>query len=419
MTPVRWFAGWILPIGATVAILAGTRFPLLGGEPEDVAKGEKKLKLIHDLVKSGYVEEPDSDKLYDGAARGMLGSLDSHCQYYDVEEMKEFLLDTEGHYGGIGVQLEFNNDSLEIVATFEDTPAFNAGLIAGDRIIKIGELTTEAMTSGDAAKYIRGNAGTPVKLTVLRKSTGKVEEISLTRAEIVIASVKGKTMVNEKEKVGYVRLLQFQEDSWEKFRVAVDALRDKGMKALIIDLRFNGGGLLTQSVKIADLFIDSGVIVETKGRLKSANEKYEARKDDTYPEFPVVVLVNEGSASASEILSGALQDHKRAMLVGSKTYGKGSVQQYLRDELGDGTGLKFTIARYFTPNGRWIDRKAGKDFGLEPDIVVDLTPEETSKLMEHWRKLDLGEKDEAFKDRQLEQAVATAITMLRVGERQK
>ncbi|MEK7469691.1 MAG: S41 family peptidase [Planctomycetota bacterium] len=415
MTPLRWFAGWILPVVTTVGILLGTKFQLIGGEREDAERGAKKLKLIHDLMKRGYVEEPDTDKLYDGAAKGMLASLDQHSMYFDAAEMKEFLLDTEGHYGGIGVQVRFDADALEVEAAFENTPAFKAGLMTGDRILKIDERSTENIGSDAAAKYIRGEPGTIVKLTVWKKMTGKTELIPITRAEISIPSVKGTAMVNEKEKIGYVRLLQFQDDSTVKLRESIDNLRAQGLKALILDLRFNGGGKLDQAEDIADLFLDSGVIVETKGRLDDANRKREARKDDTYENFPIVVLVNGSSASASEIVAGALQDHKRAMLVGEKTYGKGSVQQYLTDQLGDGSGLKYTIARYFTPNGRWIDRKAGKDFGLEPDIVVEI---DEQALMEHWAKVDGKEKSE-FRDVQLEQSVATAITMLRVIDRQK
>lgn len=418
MNAFRWFAGWILPVFVTAVILAGTKYSLIGGEREDAENGAKKLKHLHDLLKRGYVEEPVSEKLYDGAARGMLQSLDSHSTYFDRTEMQEFLRDTEGHYGGIGVQIKFEADALEVETAFEDTPAFKAGLMTGDRILKIDDLSTESLGADAAAKHIRGEPGTVVKLTVWHKATGKTDVVPITRAEINIPSVKGTLMVNEKEKIGYFRLLQFQDDSLEKVRAAIDALLAKGMKGLVFDLRFNGGGKLDQAESIADLFIDSGVIVETKGRLAESNSKYEARKDDTYPYFPVVILVNEGTASASEIVSGALQDHKRAMLVGSRTYGKGSVQQYLTQEFEDGSGLKYTIARYFTPNGRWIDRKAGKDFGLEPDIVVDLTPEETTGLMEHWRKMDSSEKTE-FRDRQLEQAVATAITMLRVENRNK
>ncbi len=418
MKAFRWFAGWILPVCVTIVILAGTKYSLIGGEREDAENGAKKLKHLHDLLKRGYVEEPTSEKLYDGAARGMLASLDSHSVYFDRAEMQEFLRDTEGHYGGIGVQIKFEADALEVETAFEDTPAFKAGLMTGDRILKIDDLSTESLGSDAAAKHIRGEPGTVVKLTVWHKATGKTDVVPITRAEINIPSVKGTLIVNEKEKIGYFRLLQFQDDSLDKVRAAIDALLAKGMKGLVFDLRFNGGGKLDQAEKIADLFIDSGVIVETKGRLEESNSKYEARKDDTYQYFPVVILVNEGTASASEIVSGALQDHKRAMLVGSRTYGKGSVQQYLTQEFEDGSGLKYTIARYFTPNGRWIDRKAGKDFGLEPDIVVDLTPEETTGLMEHWRKLDSSEKSE-FRDRQLEQGIATVITMLRVENRNK
>ena len=415
MMAFHWFGGWIFPVAMTGVIVAGYWHPLLGGEREDVAKAEKKLKRIHDILKKGYVEECDTEKLFDGAARGMLSSLDNHCQYFDPAEMKEFEIDTEGHYGGIGVQVEFTGDGLEVVTAFEGTPAFKAGLVAGDRITDIDGHTTENMRSGEAAKFIRGEPGTIVKLTVTRKSNGKSELLPIARAEIQLPSVKGTAIVDEKTKIGYVRLIQFQEDSFDKLKEAIDGLLEKGMKALVIDLRFDGGGLLIQAEKIADLFLESGVIVETKGRLEESNSHVEAVKEGTYPNFPVAILVNDGTASASEIVSGALQDHKRAVLVGSKTYGKGSVQQYLTQEFDDGSGFKYTIARYFTPNGRWIDRKAGKDYGLEPDIPVDLTPQETLDLMEHWRKQDAGDKDEKYQDKQLDAALNALRAVLALG----
>jgi carboxyl-terminal processing protease len=292
--------------------------------------------------------------------------------------------------------------------------------VAGDRITKINGKTTEGMNSTEAAKHIRGNPETTVTLTVVRKLTGKTEDVPIVRAEIRIPTVKGVGFVDAEKKVGYVRLLQFQEDSWDKLRDGIDRLKADGMKALILDLRFNGGGLLVQAEKIADLFISEGVIVETKGRLPEANSKVEARKDDTYPYFPMVVLVNEGTASASEIVAGALQDHRRAILIGGKTYGKGSVQQYLKEDLGDGSGFKYTIARYFTPNGRWIDRKNGKDYGLAPDIAVETTAEDTLALMEHWRAVDEGkEKLSPAKDRALDKAIGTAQTMIWSFENEK
>ncbi|NUN48236.1 MAG: S41 family peptidase [Candidatus Brocadiae bacterium] len=412
MKALQWFGGWIVPVGATAAIVLGAWHPILGGERGDVEKQEKKLRTIHEILRAGYVEEPDTAKLYDGAARGMLSSLDRHCQYFDPDEMKEFEMDTEGHYGGIGVQIEFMIEFLEISGVFEDTPAFKAGLVAGDRILSINGTTTEHMNSNEAARHIRGVPGTVVTLNVLRRATGKPEDVPITRAEIVIPSVKGTAIIDAKHGIGYVRLLQFQEESCAKLKAAIDGMMAKGLKGLILDLRFNGGGLLDQSEKIADLFLAKGVIVETKGRLEEANSRVEATKDGTYPDFPMVVLVNDGSASASEIVAGALQDHKRAVLVGSKTYGKGSVQQYLKGELGDGSGFKFTIARYFTPNGRWIDRKAGKDFGLEPDFVVDLTEKETLALMASWGDAKKKEGDEAFVDRQLEKATEVVRTLL-------
>jgi carboxyl-terminal processing protease len=269
------------------------------------------------------------------------------------------------------------------------------------------------MNATEAAKHIRGEPGTKVTLLVARKTKGGTERMELTRKEIRIPTVKGTGFADEGSKIGYVRLLQFQEDSFEKLKASIDRLQGQGMRALIVDLRFNGGGLLREAEEIADLFLEEGVIVETKGRLDEANDLVKAKKDGTYPGFPVALLVNSSSASASEVLAGALQDHERAILVGGRTYGKGSVQRYLTEELGDGSGFKYTWARYYTPKGRWIDKKAGKEFGLEPDLLVE---QDEVKLMEHWQKLDKSEKSD-FRDEPLERAVDALKVALKFAKK--
>jgi carboxyl-terminal processing protease len=276
--------------------------------------------------------------------------------------LKQVEVETKGVFGGLGIEIGIKDGILTIIAPIEDTPAFRAGLKAGDKIVKIEDESTKDMTVMDAVKRLRGEPGTTVKIWIAREGFTVPKPFAITRDIIKIKSVKAKDLG---EGIGYIKLLQFQQDSDNDMDKALQAQikKKEGLRGLVIDLRNNPGGLLDQAVKVADKFIETGLIVYTDGRVDSQKFKYSAHQEGTYNGFPIVVLVNAGSASASEIVAGALQDHGRAILLGTKTFGKGSVQTIL--PLEDGSALRLTTARYYTPNGRSIQAK-----GIEPDIVV-------------------------------------------------
>jgi carboxyl-terminal processing protease len=325
----------------------------------------EKLKIFGDVlsaVQSSYVEEPDMDKLVEGAIKGMLQTLDPHSSYLTPDMLKQVEIETKGVFGGLGIEIGIKDGILTIIAPIEDTPAFRAGLQAGDRIMKIEDDFTKDMTVMDAVKRLRGEPGTSVKIWIAREGLAELAPFTITRDIIKIRSVKAKDLG---EGIGYVRLLQFQQDTTAELEKALQSqVKEKGeLRGLVLDLRNNPGGLLDQAVKVADTFIDSGLIVYTDGRIEAQKYKYTAHRKGTYGGFPIVILVNAGSASASEIVAGALQDHQRAVVLGTQTFGKGSVQTIL--PLEDGSALRLTTARYFTPKGRSIQAK-----GIEPDIVV-------------------------------------------------
>ena len=325
----------------------------------------EKLKIFGDVlsaVQSSYVEEPDMDKLVEGAIKGMLQTLDPHSSYLTPDMLKQVEVETKGVFGGLGIEIGIKDGILTIIAPIEDTPAFRAGLQAGDRIMKIEDDFTKDMTVMDAVKRLRGEPGTTVKIWIAREGLAELTPFTITRDIIKIRSVKTKALGDG---IGYIKLLQFQQNSSAELEKALkERMKDEeGLRGLVLDLRNNPGGLLDQSVKVADKFIDSGLIVYTDGRIESQKFKYSAHKKGTHSGFPMVVLVNAGSASASEIVAGALQDHGRAVVLGMQTFGKGSVQTIL--PLEDGSALRLTTARYFTPNGRSIQAK-----GIEPDIIV-------------------------------------------------
>jgi carboxyl-terminal processing protease len=324
-----------------------------------------KLKAFGDVlstVQASYVEEPDVDELVNGAIKGMLQTLDPHSSYLTPDLLKQVEVETKGVFGGLGIEIGVKDNVLTIIAPIEDTPAFRAGLQAGDKIIRIENEPTRDMNVMDAVKRLRGEPGTKVTIWIAREGLAEPQSYTITRDIIKIKSVKSKPMGDG---IGYVKLNQFQQDTDSELEKALQALTKEkgGLKGLVLDMRNNPGGLLDQAVKVADKFIDSGLIVYTDGRIENQKFKYSAHKEGTYMGFPMVVLVNAGSASASEIVAGALQDHGRAILLGAQTFGKGSVQTIIPME--DGSALRLTTARYFTPNGRSIQAK-----GIEPDLVV-------------------------------------------------
>jgi carboxyl-terminal processing protease len=331
--------------------------------PKESYEGLETFTNILSIVQKNYVEEVPTKKLIEGAINGMLASLDPHSAYLTPDLYKELQVDTKGSFGGLGIEITNRNGMLTVVAPIEDTPAYRAGVKSGDQIVKIDGEFTKDMTLVDAVKKMRGPKDTKVTLTMKRESRPDLFDVTLVREVIKIQSVKSKTL---EKGYGYVRLTQFQErtdDDLERALKAIDK-QGGGIQGIVLDLRNNPGGLLTQAVKVSDMFLDSGLIVYTDGRLENQKQKYFAHKAGTWSDFPMVVLVNGGSASASEIVAGALQDHKRALILGTTTFGKGSVQTIL--PLDDSSALRLTTARYYTPSGRSIQAT-----GIVPDISMD------------------------------------------------
>ncbi|MEW6721337.1 MAG: S41 family peptidase [Thermodesulfobacteriota bacterium] len=325
-----------------------------------------KLKIFGDVlstVQSSYVEEVSVDNLVKGAIDGMVQTLDPHSSYLTPDMLKQVEVETKGVFGGLGIEIGVKDGFLTIIAPIEDTPAARAGLQAGDRIVRIENESSKNMNVMEAVKRLRGEPGTKVTITIVRESVPEPKVYTITRELIKIKSVKSKTFPDG---IGYIRLAQFQQDSHQEVEKALQEFRKskEGLKGLVLDLRNNPGGLLDQAVRVADEFIESGLIVYTDGRIEAQKTKYSAHKEGTHTGFPIVVLVNAGSASASEIVAGALQDHGRAIILGQQTFGKASVQTIL--PLEDGSALRLTTARYYTPNGRSIQAR-----GIEPDILVD------------------------------------------------
>jgi carboxyl-terminal processing protease len=317
---------------------------------------------VLDIVKENYVEEVEDEELVEGAISGMLKTLDPHSSYLNPDAYKELQVETKGSFGGIGIEITIRDGVLTVVSPLEGTPAHELGVQAGDQIIRVDGAPTKEMTLMEAVKKMRGPKGTKVVLTIMREGFTKAKEFVITRATIAIKSVRTKIL---EPGYGYLRLSQFQSTTLKDLRQALAKLEEENqpMKGLILDLRNNPGGLLDQAVKVSDEFLNEGLIVYTGGRLKSQDMRFEAHGNTQPHSYPIVILVNEGSASAAEIVAGALQDHKRAVVVGVKTFGKGSVQTVM--PLRNGAALRLTTAIYYTPNGRSIQAK-----GIEPDIVV-------------------------------------------------
>ena len=356
-------------------------------------KGNKEVLQYLDLfsevlekINEYYVDKPDPKKLFEAALKGMVSSLDPHSAYLTPEEFKEMNVETRGEFGGIGVVITLKNGILTVVSPIEDTPAWRAGIKAGDQIIKINGENAIGITLDDAVKVLRGKPGTKVTITVRRKGWAKPKDITLIRAIIKIIPVKSKKIGDG---IYYLRITSFNEKAADYTYRKLKKFEKEGMKALILDLRDNPGGLLDEAIDVADMFIDKGLIVYTKGRNPSSNSKYYASRyhDVDKYKYPMVVLVNDGSASASEIVAGALQDHRRAIIMGTRTFGKGSVQVLL--PLMDGSAVKITTARYYTPNGRCIQA-----LGITPDIVVyPMKVTETAESMSERERQMLHEAD--------------------------
>jgi carboxyl-terminal processing protease len=354
------------------------------------------LMTIHRQVVDGYVEPVDEEKLRQGAIKGMLDQLDPFTSYVPPADEERFNRLLEGAYKGVGIQIEQNKETkeIEVITPIEDSPAHKAGVLPGDIILKVNGEDVRTQLIDDVTKRIAGPVGSEVRITV-RHQTGEEVELTMTRQEIVMPTVKGYRRtsnndwdywVNSDPRVAYVRLTQFTEETTGKLRPLLERLLAQGMKGLILDLRFNPGGMLTQAEQVVDLFLDDGVIVVTKGRSRPEDVR-RAKGPGTLPTFPMVVLVNEHSASAAEIVAGSLMDNRRALVVGARTYGKGSVQEVTH--LDRGGELKMTVAYYYLPSGRLVHRKKdATDWGVLPQIQVAMDEESQRWLYQNQETAD-------------------------------
>ena len=344
----------------TLVFLLVLSAPLGATREEEELRSLKTFTNAFTLIEENYVEKVDPQKLVYGAIKGMLQSLDPHSSFLTPDMYKEMEVETKGSFGGIGIEITIKNGWLTVVSPIEGTPAYKAGLKPGDRIIKINGVSTRGISLMEAVKKLRGPKGTKVTITIFREGVEKPFDVTITRDIIEIKSVEAKLLGKD---IGYVKIRQFQETTDRELEKVLKKWQGK-IKGFILDLRNNPGGLLDQAVKVSDLFIDKGVIVSIKGRKKSSNHVFTATSEVYLKGIPMVVLVNAGSASASEIVASCLQDHKRAVIVGTRTFGKGSVQTIFPME--DGSAIRLTTAKYYSPAGREIQGN-----GVQPDVVVE------------------------------------------------
>ena len=329
----------------------------------------EKIDLFGEVlekIKKDYVDDVNQSKMMDSAINGVLQSLDPYSAYMSPELFKEMQTDTRGEFGGLGIEIGMESGVVKVISPIDDTPAAKAGIIAGDYIVKIGDNQVQGKSLMEAVKLMRGPVGTSIELTVRRKNIKKPLEFKIIRKIIEIKSVNSE-ILGKSENLGYIRLKSFNENSDKQFLDIVKQFeKNSKIEGYILDLRNNPGGLLTQAINITDFFLNDGEIVSTKGRKASETRKFFAKKGDQIKGKPIIVLINRGSASASEILAGALKDHKRAIILGENSYGKGSVQSII--PLRNGGGMRLTISKYYLPSGNSIS-----EVGVAPDIVVEET----------------------------------------------
>src|SRR5499427_6626021 len=380
-TMTNWKKAGLIGLGAVLGVLLSINFSVIAQRDAKMPIPYEDLQLLSAVfgrIKSDYVEPVSDDKLIKEAINGMVHGLDPHSDFLDADAFKELQVSTQGRFGGLGIEVGVEDSIIKVISPIEDTPAFRAGIKAGDLIVKIDDIATRGMPLSEAVQKMRGKPGTQIVLTVARKDVDTPLSFTLTREEIVVKSVKYKML---EPGYGYIRIRQFQERTGEDLARAIkDLYKDGPLTGLVLDVRTDPGGLLPTAVGVSAAFLPKdALVVYTDGRTPDARMRLSANRDnymrsrgDDYlrdlppgiKSVPMVVLVDGGTASASEIVAGALQDHKRAVIMGTQTFGKGSVQTIL--PLGHNTGLKLTTARYYTPNGRSIQAK-----GIEPDIAVD------------------------------------------------
>jgi carboxyl-terminal processing protease len=376
-------------------VLIYTYFTTSPAYAQTAAENEKVEEFFKDLesftkvfshIKQLYVDEATNKELFEDAIKGMVTGLDPHSDYLKPKEQKDLLESASGKFGGLGIVIGMKDDAIQVISPIDDTPAYRAGIQAGDLIVKIGDKPVRDMTLEDGVKLMRGEPDTNIQLTIIRKNK-KPFVVNITREIITITSVKGYLL--EKD-IGYIRISSFQNPTVGLLKETLARLvkeNDRYLESLVLDLRNNPGGVLDGAVDVANLFIDKkGLVVYTEGRIPSSNLKFKTEPGDIMLNSPIVVLINKGSASASEIVAGALQDHKRAVIMGSTSFGKGSVQTII--ELKGGYGLKVTTARYYTPSGRSIQAK-----GIEPDIAlknISLENEKEKSVLGDTKESDLN-----------------------------
>jgi carboxyl-terminal processing protease len=365
-------AGIMLGAVATVGVTQSQWFS--GGKAIAASPDTyRELNLFGDVferIRSDYVEVPDESLLIESAINGMLAGLDPHSSYLTSDSFKDMQVQTSGKFGGLGIEVTMEEGILKVIAPMDGTPAAKAGVLANDEIIALDGEQVQGMTLSDAVDQMRGAIGTPIKLTIMREGAEEPIEIEIVRAEITVQAVRSRVEDN----IGYIRVSSFSEQTFDGVKAAIDKLADEigedKVAGWVVDLRNNPGGLLDQSIAVSDAFLDQGEIVSTRGRRNDEMQRYNAHSGDLADGKPVIVLINGGSASASEIVAGALQDHRRATIIGTRSFGKGSVQTII--PLGSDGALRLTTARYYTPSGTSIQAK-----GIEPDIEViqELPPE--------------------------------------------
>lgn len=359
------FLGGILVLGTSVLAKDTSRSPVVTKKEINLPLSElRSFVEVYERVSKNYVEPVEDKKLLSGAISGMLSSLDPHSAYLPPENFKKMEEHTTGDFGGLGMEVAMEDGLVKIVSPIDDTPAKRAGVLAGDLVIKLDDLPVKGKSLMDAIKIMRGKPGTKIKLTILREGEARPLVIEITRAVIKTTSVKQKLLTDN---IGYVRVSQFQLRTGPDVVKAIKKLEDENesdLNGLVLDLRNNPGGVLRAAVQVSDAFLNEGLIVYTEGRSERTKVSFEAEDGDYMNGRPIVILINEGSASASEIVAGALQDQKRAIVAGRTSFGKGSVQTLM--PLSNGGAIKVTTARYYTPKGRSIQAK-----GIEPDIVIE------------------------------------------------
>ncbi len=387
-----------LVLGVTLALAA----PALSWDPDRSYRKLRIFSQVFNYVENNYVDEVEQESLIYGAVQGMVGTLDPHTMFLPPDQYQKMKEDTTGEFGGLGIEIGVEDGWLTIIAPLQNSPAARAGLKTGDRIVAIEGQDAEGMAVADAVALLRGPANTRVTITVMREDWETPREVALVRQRLRLNSVEARLL---ERGVGYVHIKSFQERTERNLKEALrELLREarlagsEGLSGLVLDLRDNPGGLVDEAVRVADLFLAEGDIVTTEGRNRRHVDRQVAHRRGTQPGYAMAVLVNDGSASASEIVAGALQDHRRAVVVGGTTYGKGSVQTII--ELEDGSGLKLTVARYFTPSGRSINSK-----GIKPDVEV------AAEALEIEVDLVAGQNDEPP-----DRALRTALELLQGGQ---